>query len=291
MNIYPYLFIAPALLLVVLFFLIPIIIAGVISFTDMDLKGLANLSNVEFIQFENYIKLFTNKSFLKALSNTLFYVVIGVPLLIISSLTLALLLNFSESKFFTFLRGLFYMPSVTNIVAAALVFTYIYNPTFGLLNYVLKALGFEGTINWLYGGPYISKMSLIFLALWRGIGFNMIIFLAAIKNIPKTYYEAASIDGASGFKQLSKITLPMLKYAISFVAITSVIGWIQFFDEPFIMTDGKPLDATLSLSLFIYKTGFKYNDFGFAGASSIILFLIIICITIVQFKVKDKFED
>ncbi len=269
----------------------PIVIAGVISFTDMDLKGLADFSKIDFIGITNYLQLFKDKSFLKALFNTAFYVVIGVPLLITFSLTLALLLNFSESKFFTFLRGLFYMPSVTNIVAAALVFSYIYNPTFGLLNHFLGAIGIDSNINWLFGGPYISKMSLIFLALWRGIGFNMIIFLAAIKNIPKTYYEAASIDGASGFKQLSKITLPMLKYAISFVAITSIIGWIQFFDEAFIMTDGKPLDGTLSLSLFIYKSGFRHNDFGFAGASSIILFLIIICITIVQFKIKEKYED
>ncbi len=290
MNIYPYLFIAPALSLVIIFFLMPILVAGLISFTDMDLKGLADFSKINFIGLENYTKLFSSRDFLKALTNTFFYVVVGVPLLIVLSLTLALLLNFSESKFFTFLRGIFYMPSVTNIVAAALVFTYIYNPAFGLLNHLIGKLGLENNINWLLGGPYISKMSLIFLALWRGIGFNMIIFLAAIKNIPKTYYEAAAIDGASGFKQLSKITLPMLNYAITFVAITSVIGWVQFFDEALIMTDGKPLNATLSISLFIYKTGFRHNEFGFAATSSIILFFIIIFITLIQFKIKKKFE-
>ncbi len=286
LNIYPYLFIAPAIFLVFFFFLIPMIIALGISVTDMDLKGLADYSKISFVGLENYSKLFGDQVFIQSLKNTLFYVVVGVPLLILFSLTLALLLNFSESKFFSFLRGVFYMPSVTNIVAAAVIFTYIYNPAFGLLNYIL-----DSDINWLLGGPIISKISLIILALWRGTGLNMIILLAAIKNIPKTYYEAASIDGATGLRQLFKITLPLLSYAIIFVAITSVIGWIQFFDEAFIMTDGKPLNATLSISLFIYKTGFKNNDFGFAAASSIVLFFIIIAITIVQMKLRKRFEE
>jgi len=140
--------------------------------------------------------------------------------------------------------------------------------------------------------PVSAKISLIILALWRAIGTNMIIFLAALQGIPKAYYEAASLDGANKWQQLFKITVPMLKFAIFFVTVTTIIGWLQFFEEPFIMTNGGPLDSTTSVSLFIYRNGFQFSKFGYAAAGSFLLFIAIIIVTLIQFRMqKVKNED
>ncbi|MDU0330593.1 sugar ABC transporter permease [Paenibacillus sp. 3LSP] len=285
----PYLFIAPTLILLVLFSLLPIAIALVISFTDMDLAGLADLSNISFVGFDNYKEVLLDPSFQKSIFNTLFYVIIGVPLVIIISLLIALLINFGKARIFKAFRVIFYMPSVTNVVAVAVVWSYLYNPSLGLLNYILNLLGF-GSVPWLQD-PVMAKISLIILAVWRAIGLNMIIFIAAIKGISKTYYEAAQIDGASNWRQTWSITIPLLRFAIFFVSITTMIGWLQFFEEPFVMTKGGPLDGTISVALFIYNNGFQFSKFGYAAAGSFILFFAIILITLIQFKFQNKEAD
>lgn len=169
---------------------------------------------------------------------------------------------------FNVFRVVYYMPSVTNVVAVAVVWGYLYNPSIGLLNFLLAKIHIGG-VPWLTD-PIMAKISLIILALWRGIGLNMIIFIAAIQGIPKTYYEAAMLDGANRWQQLTNITLPLLRYAIFFVSITTMIGWLQFFEEPFIMTNGGPLDSTTSVSLFIYRNGFQLSNFGYAAAGSFV---------------------
>ncbi|QGQ99727.1 sugar ABC transporter permease [Paenibacillus psychroresistens] len=285
----PYFFIAPTLILLVLFSLIPIAIALVISFTNMDLTGLGNYSAVKFIGIQNYLDVITDPTFIKAITNTLFYVVIGVPLVIICSLIIALLINSGKSRVFKVFRVVYYMPSITNVVAVAVVWGYLYNPSIGLLNFLLSKLHL-GAVPWLTD-PVMAKISLIVLALWRGIGLNMIIFIAAIQGIPKTYYEAAQLDGANRWQQLTNITLPMLRYAIFFVSITTMIGWLQFFEEPFIMTNGGPLDSTTSVSLFIYRNGFQLSNFGYAAAGSFVLFAVIIAITLLQFRMQNKETD
>ena len=285
----PYLFIAPTLILLALFSLLPIAIALVISFTDMDLAGLADLSNISFVGFDNYKEVLLDPSFRKSILNTLFYVIIGVPLVIIISLMIALLINFGKARIFKAFRVIFYMPSVTNVVAVAVVWSYLYNPSLGLLNYILNSLGF-GSVPWLQD-PVMAKISLIILAVWRAIGLNMIIFIAAIKGISKTYYEAAQIDWASNWRQTWSITIPLLRFAIFFVSITTMIGWLQFFEEPFVMTKGGPLDGTISVALFIYNNGFQFSKFGYAAAGSFILFFAIILITLIQFKFQNKEAD
>jgi multiple sugar transport system permease protein len=284
----PYLFIAPALILLFLFSLLPIVIALVISFTDMDLAGLADYSNIRFVGFDNYADILRDASFVKAIGNTLFYVVFGVPFVILFSLSVALLINFGKSRVFDIFRAAFYMPSVTNVVAVAVVWSYLYNPSLGLFNTILNAVGLPG-VRWLQD-PVIAKISLIILALWRAIGLNMLIFLAAIKGIPKTYYEAAQLDGAGTWKQIRFITVPLLKFAIFFVTVTTLIGWLQFFEEPFVMTDGGPLEGTMSVALFVYKNGFQFSEFGYAAAGSFILFFAIIVLTLLQFKLQ-RHED
>lgn len=282
----PYYFIAPALILLFLFSLLPIVIALIISFTDMNLVGLADWSKINFTGIENYIDIIKDPIFQKSIINTLFYVIIGVPLVIIISLGIALLINFGKSRIFKFFRAVFYMPSITNVVAVAVVWSYLFNPQIGLFNYILNSIGLP-SVPWLTD-PTVAKISLIILAVWRAIGLNMIIFLAALQGIPKTYYEAAQLDGANTIQQLFKITIPLLSFAIFFVSITTMIGWLQFFEEPFIMTNGGPLDSTTSVALFVYRNGFQYSQFGYAAAGSFILFIAIIIVTIIQLRMQKK---
>ncbi|MBA9087761.1 multiple sugar transport system permease protein [Fontibacillus solani] len=283
---YPYMFIAPAVLLLTMFSIIPIFIALVISFTDMDLVGLADFSNINSVGLSNYIELFKDPIFLKSIFNTSIYVVIGVPLVVIFSMAVALLLNYGTSRLFTAFRVVYYMPSITNIVAVAVVWGYLYNSRYGLFNYVLSWFGLPAQ-QWLQD-PMLAKLSLIAMAVWKALGLNMIIFLAALQGIPRSYYEAAEIDGATGWKKLVHITVPLLSFATFFVTITTLIGWIQFFEEPLVMTKGGPLNATMSMALFIYNNGFKLSNFGYAASGSFILFIIIILVTIVQFVMKKK---
>ncbi|MGM0217309.1 carbohydrate ABC transporter permease [Enterococcus sp. AZ126] len=285
----PYFFIAPAVALLLVFSIIPIFIAVTISFTDMSLAGLADFSRINFVGFDNYLTIFNDKVFAQAMFNTAYYVIIGVPLVIISSLALAIMINFGENKFFSFMRLVFYSPSITNTVAVSVVWMYLYNPTIGLLNHLLSYLH-VGPIMWLTD-PSTSKISLIIIAVWKAIGLNMLIFLAAIQGIPKEYYEAAEIDGANKWQQILKITVPLLKFSIFFVTVTTLIGWFQFFDEPFVMTKGGPLDSTLSVALFIYQRGFQYNKFGYAAAGSVILFIAIIIVTSIQMKIQTKQKE
>lgn len=285
----PYFFIAPAVALLLIFSIIPIFIALAISFTDLSLAGLADFSRINFVGLDNYLNIFSDKTFGQAMFNTGYYVIVGVPLVIIFSLALAIMINFGENKFFSFMRLVFYSPSITNTVAVSVVWMYLYNPTIGLLNHLLSYLHIA-PIMWLTD-PSTSKISLIIIAVWKAIGLNMLIFLAAIQGIPKEYYEAADIDGANKWQQITKITIPLLKFSIFFVTVTTLIGWFQFFDEPFVMTKGGPLDSTLSVALFIYQSGFQYNKFGYAAAGSVILFIAIILVTGIQMKIQTKQKE
>ncbi|MFD1888260.1 carbohydrate ABC transporter permease [Paenibacillus wenxiniae] len=286
---YPYLFIAPTLIILFVFSFIPILVAIFISFTNMNLAGLADWSNVEFKGVDNFVQLFGDAVFRKSMFNTLIYVVVGVPLVVVVSMAIAILINQGTSWIFKTFRVIYYMPSITNIVAIAVIWGYLYNSQYGLINHMLEAVGIS-PVRWLQD-PTIAKFSLIIMAVWKAIGLNMIIFLAALQGIPRTYYEAAQIDGASRWQQLTRITVPLLGFATFFVSITTLIGWIQFFEEPLVMTKGDPLNGTTSMALFIYQTGFQRSDFGYAAAGSIVLFAIIILVTIVQFKARKKDSD
>ncbi|UUX35012.1 carbohydrate ABC transporter permease [Fundicoccus culcitae] len=284
----PYLFIAPAFILLIMFSLIPIIVSLVISFTDMNLAGLADYSRINFIGTENYNNIINDPVFLTSIKNTLYYAIIGVPLVLILSLALAIFINMGNNRYFSFMRLVFYSPSITNIVAVAVVWSFIFNPnqSIGLLNQLLSYVGI-GPIGWLTD-PSVSKLSLIILAVWKGIGINMLIFSAALQNIPDSMYEAAELDGASKWQQIRYITIPQLKFSTFFVLVTTIIGWLQFFEEPFIMTDGGPLNSTISVSLFIYRNGFQLNRFGYAAAGSLLLFVVIIAATIIQMRIQNK---
>lgn len=284
----PYLFILPAFLLLLCFSILPILLAIFISGTDLRLAGLADYSRVNWVGFANYSQILSDPVFRQALLNTLVYVVVGVPLVVGVSLAVAVMITVGNNRVANWTRLAFYSPSITNIVAISLVWVFLFNPspTIGLLNRALTAIG-AGPVGWLTD-PTIAKFSLIALAVWRSLGVNMLILSAAIANIPPSQYEAAELDGASTWVKIWRITLPQLGFALFFVTITTIIGWLQFFEEPFVMTKGGPLNSTLSAALFIYKNGFQLNNFGYAAAGSVILFVLIILATLTQFGLQAR---
>lgn len=285
----PYLFVSPAMLLLVTFGIFPIGVAAVISTTNMNISAFANWSNVDFVGADNYARLFADPDFWQALGNTGVFAVVGVPAIVVLSLGVALLLNSSQHWFFRSLRAFYFIPAITAIVAISLVWGYLYNTQFGLLNYLLSIVG-APQVQWL-SDPLLAKFSVALVAIWRGTGLNIIIFLAALQGVPKEYLEAASLDGAGPVRTTFSITIPLLRFAIFFVAITTTIAWLQFFDEPFVLTDGGPLGATTSVSIFLYKEGFRLNQFGYASAGSIVLFAIIAMITIVQLRLRKADDE
>ncbi|MGD2051903.1 MAG: sugar ABC transporter permease [Acidimicrobiia bacterium] len=285
----PYGFVAPAFFLLFVFGILPIIVAAVVSLTDLDIAGLANPEHISFIGLENYRRLLADSEFWRSLRITALFIVFGVPCIIGISLTIALGLNVSGSRFFRALRTFYFLPAITAIVAISLVWGFMYNTQFGLLNYLLTSVGLS-PVNWL-SDPQMAKVSVAVVAIWRATGLNTIIFLAALQSIPKDYYEAAAIDGATGWASFRWITFPLLRFALLFVTVTTLIAWLQFFDEPFVLTDGGPVGATTSISLFIYKEGFSLNRFGYASAGTIVLFVIIVSVTAFQLRLYRRPDD
>lgn len=286
---FPVVFIAPALIFLLTFSILPILIAGFTSLTDLNFIGLMDYSKVKFLGFSNYAKLINDKDFIQTLGNTAIYLLLGVPLTLLMSLGIAILLSEGETALFSSFRVVYYLPSLTNVVAIAVVFGYIFNSQYGLINYILSLFGID-KILWLQD-PFLSKIAVVSLAVWRGLGINVLIFLAAIKSIPRSLFEAADIDGANKTRKLFNIVLPSIKFALFFVSMTSVIIWLQLFEESFVLTKGGPLGATKSAVQFTYESAFTYNNFGYAAASSILLFALILIFTIIQNVMRSKTEE
>jgi multiple sugar transport system permease protein len=285
----PYGFITPAMILLIAFGVLPIGVALLVSFTDMNLAGLGNWSRIRFIGLENYVELLRDPAFWQALGNTAIFALLGVPSVIVVSLVIALALNRSQSRFFRALRSFYFVPAITAIVAVALVWGYLYNTQFGLFNYLLSLVGLP-PVQWL-SDPVVVKFSVAAVAIWRGLGLNVIIFLAALQGVPREYLEAASIDGAGSIRRTWSIVIPLLRFAIFFVTITTVIAWLQFFDEPFVLTKGGPLGASTSIALFLYQKGFSSSQFGYASAGSVVLFAIIAIVTLIQIRARRADVD
>ena len=274
----------PALLMTGLFFVLPIVAALLLSFTDFDLYALARWDHLRLIGFENYRHLLNDPLFFLALKNTFYFVAIGAPLSVSASLLTALLINQRRVRGQGFFRTVFFLPVVTTLVAVAVVWRYLYHPRLGLLNYVLSLLGIE-PIDWL-GDPQWAMPSLIIMAVWKNFGFNMVIFIAGLKSIPRRLYEAAEVDGAGAFEQFRSITLPLLAPTFVFVGIVTLIGYFQLFAEPYVMTQGGPSGRTLSGALLMFEEGFRWWNLGYAAAISFVLFLIILSGTVLQMLMR-----
>ena len=267
-------FVAPALIVVGAFFIVPVFAALLLSLTDFDLYALADLRNLRFVGLGNYIDILKTPLFWKSLGNTLYFVAVGVPLSIAVSLGAALLLDSKLARFKGFFRTALFAPVVTTVVAVAVIWRYLFHTRYGLINYALANVGIA-PIDWL-GDPHWSMPAIILFAVWKNFGYNMIILLAALQGIPHELYEAARIDGASLGQRLRHITLPMLRPALLLVAVITVSGYFQLFAEPYVMTLGGPLQSTVSVLYFMYEEGFTWWSLGRASAIAFLLFALIL---------------
>lgn len=279
-------FLAPALLVLGIFFLLPVVAALGLSLTDYDLYALADIRHLRFVALNNYWDLLHQHKFWSALGHTFYFVLVGVPLSVMVSLGAALLLNSPLVRFKTVFRTALFAPVVTTVVAVAVVWRYIFNTKYGLLNYVLGEVGIH-PIDWL-GNPHWAMPSIIVFAVWKNFGYNMIIFLAGLQAIPKDLYEAARIDGASALQQFRHITLPMLGPTLLMVGILTVSGYFQLFAEPYVMTEGGPLQSTTSVLYLMYNEGFKWWNFGAASAVAFLLFAIMFVVTAVMLRLGRR---
>lgn len=276
---FPYLLVAPAVLLFALFTVYPIIASLILSF-QKPVNG-----EFVFAGVSNYIRLIGDEIFRKAITNTFVIFIIQVPIMIFLALILANALNSRLLKFKGFFRTSFFMPAVTSLVAYSVLFSIMLQDS-GLINNVLSF--FEiGPIPWL-SHPVWAKISIIIAMTWRWTGYNMVIFLAALQNLSDDIYEAASLDGAGKWQQFFYITIPQLKPVILFSTVLSTIGTLQLFDEPYNLTKGGPADSTMTLGLYIYQTAFNYFDFGYACAIAYVVVILVAILSFIQFKVTGE---
>jgi len=283
-----YLFLAPAMTAIFVFFFLPVMAALLMSFTDFDIYSLGDVSRARFVGFANYINIFQKPLFWQAIRNTAYFVVVGVPLSVVVSLLAAMGIQSKLVRFKPLFRLSYFLPVVATLVAVAVIWRFIYHPRFGILNYILGWFGIQA-IDWL-GNPKWAMPALIIMAVWKGFGYNMIIFIAGLQNIPESLYEAADLDGANARQTFRHITLPMLTQTTGFITLTTLIGYCQFFAEPYIMTDGGPLNSTLSIVLLMYREGFKYWRMGYSAALAFILFGIILIVTLIQMRFQRNYE-
>jgi multiple sugar transport system permease protein len=281
-------FVTPALTVIGVFFALPVLAAFALSLTDFDLYALANLKNLRFVGFDNYRDVLAAPLFWKSLFNTLYFVVVGVPLSIAASLGAALLLNSPLARFRGFFRTALFAPVVTTVVAVAVIWRYLFHTRYGLINYALVHLGIA-PIDWL-GDPHWSMPAIIVFAVWKNFGYNMIILLAGLQGIPPDLYEAARIDGASAWQQFRFITLPSLRPVLLLVSVITVAGYFQLFAEPYVMTRGDPLQSTVSVLYYMYEEGFKWWSLGRASAIAFLLFALTLVVTRVMLYLSRRGE-
>ena len=275
-------FAAPFVILFGVFLAFPILASFILSFTSFGLRDLVNPIGTTFVGLKNYLDLFADAKFWTSLLNTFYFVVVGVPLTLALGLLIANALNRGVTRFRTAFRVGYYLPVITSIVAIAVVWRFLLNPDVGLVNMLLGAVGINGPA-WL-ADPVLAMPAIIAMAVWRNLGFAMVVFLAGLQAIPASLYEAASIDGAGRWQAFRFVTIPMLRPTILFMTVITTIGYLQLFEEPFVMTDGGPLDKTLSVTMYMYQQGFKFFHQGYASAIAYVLFVIVAFAAFLQFK-------
>jgi multiple sugar transport system permease protein len=252
-----------------------------ISFTQWDI-----MTKPEWVGIQNYVSMFQDDElFRKSLINTFYFTLGVVPLGTLLSLLAAVVMN-QQLRGQTFFRTVYFLPTVCSGIAIALLWAWLYNTQFGLINSMLRTIGLP-KISWL-GDKRIAMPSVIIMTIWRGLGYSMILFLAGLQGIPQEYYEAATIDGASRWQLFRRITLPLLSPTTFFVIILSMIGSFQVFEATYIMTQGGPYYATYTMVLLIFNQGFLWFRMGYASALAYILFAIILAVTLVQIKFEGR---
>jgi len=281
-----WMFVTPALVLIGVFFVIPVISVFLLSFTDFDIYSIGDVANTRFVGLGNYRALVASPLFWTALRNTAYYVAVGGPLSVAVSLAAAVLINARLTRWKPFFRSAYFAPWVTTLVAVALVWRYVYHPQYGPLNAFLGVLGI-GPIDWL-GSPRWAMPAIILVSVWKNFGYNMLVFLAGLQLIPDDLYEAAELDGAGAWHRFRHVTVPMLGPTFLFVGVVTMIAAVQIFSEPYVMTQGGPLKSTLTLVLFMYEQGFRWWRLGFAAAIAVVLFLLTLLGTLLQLRLRRE---
>jgi len=275
-------FSAPFVALFMAFWLLPIVASLLLSFTDFGISDLRDPLGASFIGLDNYSQLVHDDVFWKSVRNTAYFVIVGVPLTIGVGLAVAVGLNHAALKLKGLFRVAYYLPVVTSIVAVAVIWRYLYNPDVGVINRLLDLVGVAGP-NWL-GDPHLAMPSIIALGVWRNFGFDVVVFLAALQAIDPALHEAARTDGATTWQDFRRVTLPLLRPALLFLTVITTIGFLQVFEEPFVMTKGGPLNSTLTVSQYVYKEGFNFFHLGYASAVSYVLMAVIALLAVLQFR-------
>jgi multiple sugar transport system permease protein len=284
-----WIFLSPALAMIGIFFVIPVLAAFTLSFTDFDIYSLGNWKYIRFVGFQNYVRIVETPLFWTALKNTFYFVLVGGPLSVAVSLGTALMLNSKLAKYKSLYRTVYFLPVVSSLIAVAIIWRYLYHPAHGLLNYFLSYFGIS-SVDWL-GDPNLAMPAIIIMAVWKNFGYNMLIFIAGLQNIPEDLYEAAHLDGASWRQQFIEITLPMLKPTTVFIVMITIIGYFQLFAEPYVMTQGGPLNSTTSIVLLMYEQGFRWWSMGYAAAIAFVLFIIILFFTLLQMLLQRRVKQ
>jgi multiple sugar transport system permease protein len=275
-----WLFVAPALVAIAVFFVVPVAAALLMSATDFDIYALADLRNVRFVALGNYLQLLHTPLFWRALLNTLFFVAVGVPLSIGTSLGTALLLHSPLARFRGFYRTALFAPVVTTLAAVAVVWVFLLQSRYGLINYGLSWLGLH-PVDWL-GDPHWAMPAIVLLSVWKNFGYNMIILLAGLQAIPGELYEAAQLDGAGSAAMFRHVTVPALAPMLLMVSILTMAGHFQIFAEPYVMTQGGPAERTVTVLYLMYQNGFKWWSLGSASAVAFVLFVFMLGFSLLQ---------
>lgn len=278
-----YIMVSPILVGILLFTVVPVFFSLYISFTDWDM-----LHPQTWVGLQNYQTIFSDKMLGIVTKNTLVYCVIAIPGAILFGMLLALAMN-TKIRGVALYRTAFFMPNITTTVAVCIVWSWLYNKDYGLFNNILKMVGLE-PVKWI-SSKKMAMPSVAIMSVWQAMGYDMILLTAGLKGISETYYEAAKIDGANGWNIFWKITLPMLTPTLFFLVVTHCISYIQMFDAAYIMTEGGPGHATRSFVMQIYNTAFEYFRMGEASAYAWVLFIAVMIITVIQFKVQDKWVN
>ncbi|MGW1037175.1 carbohydrate ABC transporter permease [Streptomyces antibioticus] len=275
----------PFLALFAVFMLLPVGWSLLMSVTDTKSADLRSPLAVGFVGLDNYVRLFQDPVFFTALRNTGVFVLFGLPLTLAAGLAAAVVLDRGIRRFRAVFRVGLYLPVVTSVVAIAVVWKTLLEPRSGLVNTVLGWIGIDGPA-WLADTRFALPVMIV-MAVWRNLGTVMIIMLAGLQGVPRSLMEAADLDGAGPWQRFWRVTFPLLRPALLLTSVTTGIGYLQFFDEPFVMTNGGPLDSTLSATMFSYRQ-FGYGNYDYSSAASYVIFMLIAALTVLQFRVMRE---
>ena len=283
-----WLFSAPVLAIVLLVLVLPTALALALSFTDYSIYALADWGNLRLVGLANFVDLLSTPLFWRALGNTALFAGLGVPMAIGTSLAAALLLHDATVRWKPLWRVLLFAPYVTSVVATAVVWRFMLNTRFGLLNWMLGTIGIV-PVDWL-GDPRASIPAILLFVTWKIFGYNMIVFTAALAAVPHDLMEAARLDGAGRRGRFRHVTLPAIGPTLLLAAVMSVAGFLQIFAEPYVMTLGGPAQSTVTVLYFMFDEGFKWWNLGQASAVAFVLFLMILALTLVQARIGRRYE-